>query len=85
MIAETPRGHTTHDVSLRYRVGEDTIRGWIGKGDLAAINTAKNLCGKPRWVITDQALAEFEKRRSSKPAPRPERRKRTVGIDHYPD
>jgi hypothetical protein len=44
-------GLTVHDVARRYRVGEDKVRAWIGRGELKAVNTAAALCGKPRWVI----------------------------------
>jgi transposase len=42
------RGLTVADVAARYRVGEDKVRLWIRRGELAAINTAATLCGKPR-------------------------------------
>jgi hypothetical protein len=48
---ETSPGLTVRDVARRYRVGEDKVRGWIARGELAAINTATVMCGRPRWVI----------------------------------
>jgi len=72
-------------VARRYRVGEDKVRGWIRRGELAAINTAATLCGKPRWVISAEALAEFERRRAGGPPPKPPcRRRRQQAIDYYP-
>jgi hypothetical protein len=59
----TQAGLTVGDVARRYRVGEDKVRGWIRRGELAAVNTAAALCGKPRWVILPEALAAFETRR----------------------
>ena len=85
MTTEQAHGHTTRDVSRRYRVGEDKVRGWIARGELKAINTAAALCGKPRWVITSDALAEFERRRAGGQPPKPERRRRIAGRDFYPD
>jgi hypothetical protein len=78
-------GLTTADVARRYRVGEDKVRSWIGKGELAAINTAALLSGRPRWVITAEALAEFERRRSGGPPakPAPRRRRKTIGTVDY--
>jgi hypothetical protein len=74
------------DVARRYRVGQDKVRGWIARGELAAINTARALCGKPRWVVTAEALAAFERRRAGGPAPKPQRRRRrTELMDYYPD
>jgi hypothetical protein len=79
-------GLTVRDVSLRYRVGEDKVRGWIRRGELRAVNTATTLCGKPRWVIPVEALAEFECRRTASPPPKPPRRRRCPEmIDFYPD
>jgi hypothetical protein len=83
---ELPRGYTVPEVARRYRVGQDKVRGWIRRGELAAVNTAAVLCGKPRWVITPDALAAFEKLRAGGPTPKPSRsRRQPVVIDFYPD
>jgi transposase len=76
MSVETAAGLTTRDVAKRYRVSEDKVRAWIARGELAAVNTATALCGKPRWVVTPDALAAFEKRRAGAPTPKPPRRRR---------
>jgi hypothetical protein len=71
-----------------YRVGQDKIRGWIARGELKAVNTATAaLCGRPRWVILPEALAELDRRRAGGPPPKPERRRRRreEEIDFYPD
>ena len=52
----TQAGLTVADVARRYRVGEDKVRGWIARGELRAVNTATVLCGRPRWVISPDAL-----------------------------
>jgi excisionase family DNA binding protein len=79
-------GLTVADVAARLRVGEDKVRTWISRGELRAINTAEHLCGKPRWVVTPEALAEFERRRTGGPPPKPpKRRRRTDTTDYYPD
>jgi hypothetical protein len=74
-------------VARRYRVGEDKVRGWIRSGELRAVNTAAALCGRPRWVVPVEALAEFEKGRRGGPAPKAQRRRRRrpQEIDFYPD
>jgi excisionase family DNA binding protein len=78
-------GLTVSEVARRYRVGEDKVRAWIRKGELRAVNTAAVLCGRPRWVISEEALAEFERRRSSAPpAKPPTSRRRNVIKDFYP-
>jgi transposase len=85
---DTPpvHGYTTRDVARRYRVGEDKVRGWIRRGELAAVNTSSALCGKPRWIVLPDALAAFERRRSASPPPKVRHRRRVAGIiDYYPD
>jgi excisionase family DNA binding protein len=42
-----PRGLTVREVARRYRVSPDKVRAWIRRGELAAVNTASTLCGKP--------------------------------------
>ena len=89
-LADTPlsprRGLTVADVAARYRVSPDKVRGWIARGELRAINTASVLCAKPRWVIPNEALAEFERPRAGGPPPKPPRRqRRRAVIDYYPD
>jgi hypothetical protein len=79
-------GLTVRDLARRYRIGCDKVRTWINRGELAAINTAATLCGKPRWVVTAEALAAFERRRAGGPPPKaPRRRRRQALIDFYPD
>jgi hypothetical protein len=81
-----PRGYTTADLARRFRVSEDRIRTWIKSGELRALNTSARLCGRPRFIVTPEALAEFERRRGvSPPKPRRRRRqKRTEFIDFFP-
>jgi hypothetical protein len=79
-------GLTIPEFARRYRIGRDAARAMIRRGDVVAINVAATACGRPRWIVTPEALAEFEKRRQSGPAPKPPRRKkRTAVIDFYPD
>lgn len=84
---ETPSaGLTVADVAKRYRVSPDKVRSWIAKGELVAINTASALCGRPRWVVMVESLAEFERRRVGGPTPKPSRRRRrSLQVDYYPD
>jgi transposase len=84
----TSRGSTVAEVARRYRVSPDKVRAWIKRGELAAINTASRRCGKPRYVVLPDHLAEFERRhRAATPAvkPAPRRRRQPVAIDFYPD
>jgi hypothetical protein len=80
-------GLTVADVARRYRVSPDKVRQWIKNGELSpALNTASTLCGRPRWVVTPEALAKFEKQRQAPAAPKPARRKkRSCPVDYFPD
>jgi hypothetical protein len=77
---------TVNDLVKRYRVSPDKVRAWIGRGELRAVNTASALCGRPRWVVQPEALAEFEGRRRGGPAPAPQHRRRRMrqAVDFYP-
>lgn len=80
------RGLTTAEVARRYRVGEDRVRAWIKSGVLKAINSADAKCGKPRYVVLPEALAEFERTRSAASPPKAPRRQRQSGQkDFFPD
>jgi hypothetical protein len=79
-------GYTVADLAQRWRIGPDKIRRWIVNHELEAINTAAALCGRPRYVVTADALAAFEQRRAAGPPPKPpRRRRRPAEIDFYPD
>jgi excisionase family DNA binding protein len=81
------RGLTVSEFAATYRVSEDKVRAWIAKGELRAVNTAAVLAGKPRWVISPEALAEFEKKRSGGRIPQAttKRRRNQITFDFYPD
>lgn len=90
MQRETPKplttGLTVSEFAERYRIGVDKVHGWIRRGELKAVNVASVLCGRPRWVILPDAIAEFEKRRTGGPEPQqPKRRRKTTAVDYYPD
>jgi transposase len=85
--SEVAAGLTVADVARRYRVGPDKVRAWIARGELAAIDTAAVRCGRPRWVITPEALAAFERARTGGPATQqvPRRRRRLQAVDYFAD
>jgi hypothetical protein len=80
-------GFTVKDLARRYRVSPDKIRKWIALDLLSALNTASALCGKPRYVVTPEALTAFERSRAAGQPKKPaKRRKRTNNfIDFFPD
>ena len=70
---------SVHDVCEHYGVGEHTVLGWIKRGELRAFNVGRRPGGKrPRWRITAQALAEFERSRTPTPPLLRVRRKKTA-------
>ncbi len=80
------RGFTIADVAARYRVSPDKVRAWVRRGELAAVNTASSLCGRPQLRVTPEALAAFERGRRAAPPPKPARRQRQRAmVDYYPD
>jgi len=83
---QTSRGFTVEDLASRYRVSPDKIRAWIRANLLRAINTADIKCSKPRYVITPESLAEFERCRSAGSPPKQARKRRSAEVkDYYPD
>jgi hypothetical protein len=80
------RGFTVADIAARYRISPDKARLWIAKGILRAVNRNDIRSGKPSWVVTAEALAEFERGRQAATPPKPpRRRKKSQAIDFYPD
>ena len=78
-------GLTVADVARRYRVSPDKVRAWIARGELRAVNTSTALCGRPRRVISPDALAEFERRRAGGPAQTEEPQKEKLRSRLFPD
>jgi excisionase family DNA binding protein len=81
------RGYTPAELARLLRVSPDRVRAWIVAGELGAIDTARHRCGRPRYVILPQHLADFVRRRTAAAAPtQPEpRRRRPAIVDYYPD
>jgi transposase len=80
------RGHTPRDVAHLLRVGRSRVLTWIRSGELQAINTAPTRCGKPRFVVLPQQLAEFlRSHQATAPKSAPRRNRRTVLVDYFPD
>ena len=71
---------TVAEVAERYRVSAPTVLKWIANGDLRPIKVGRSANGgKPRWMFTEKALADFEAKRTPGPAPvRTRRRKQAV-------
>jgi hypothetical protein len=76
---------TVRQLARHLQVGPDKIRGWINSGELKATNTSKDPRRK-RWIISLEALAEFQARRQPEtpPKPAPRRRRPTQMVDYFP-
>jgi hypothetical protein len=88
--ADTPaseRGLTPAELARILRVSPDRVRGWIQAGELGAIDTARQRCRKPRYVVLPVHLDEFlRRRRAATLPPKTRRRKKTSGfVDYFPD
>jgi excisionase family DNA binding protein len=71
------RTFTVKDVCERYGVDQHTVLAWIKSGELKALSVSVRPGSKrPRWRITEQAIAAFELSRTpAPPLPRARRRK----------
>jgi hypothetical protein len=82
---DTIRGFTVSDLAARFRVSQDRVRRWIDAGLLRAFNRRDGV-GRPAWVVTPEALADFERGRAPAATPKPTRRKKHLAVrDYYPD
>lgn len=63
-------------IAKRYGIKPVKVLAWIAAGELVAVNVAERSNGRPRWRVSPEALADFERRRSSRPAAQPRRNPR---------
>jgi excisionase family DNA binding protein len=77
--------YTVEDLTHRFGVTVHTVLQWIHNGELKALNVGRTPTGKkPRWRISEEALAEFEAKRTPTPAvPRAKRRKPQDVVQFY--
>lgn len=74
----TTRAITPPTLARRWGVHPEKIWHWIRTGELRAINVALSTNTRPRWRITEEAVAEFESVRSSQPKIRSTRRRKPL-------
>jgi excisionase family DNA binding protein len=68
---------TPPQVARQLGVSPDKIHAWIRKGELHATNVAAARGGRPRYRISENDLANFQKTRQNvKPTPKPPRRRK---------
>jgi len=86
MIANTYSTPPKVARELSVRVGK--VLAWIRSGELAAVNVAQAVGGRPRWRIRRADLEDFLLRRQCQPKVKPvrkrnQRRTEGVGFVHY--
>jgi hypothetical protein len=72
-----------NEVAARYGVSRRRVQAWIDSGDLRAVDlSGQRDSRKPRLAVTEQALADFEERRSTVGTPQagPRRRSRAAAV-----
>jgi hypothetical protein len=74
---------TPPELAQRYRCKASKIVGWIRSGELRALDLATRGSRRPRYRISPEAIAEFERRRSAAPLPRPIRHRRPPTIKSF--
>lgn len=63
-------------LAKRWASAPETVLALIASGDLEAFDARRPGSSRPRWRITPEAVAEFQRRRSGKSRPKPARRRR---------
>jgi excisionase family DNA binding protein len=66
---------TVAEVAERYKCGVEKILKLIGCGAIRAVDTGVSR-SRPSWLISAQALEEFERGRSNVELPEPKRKRR---------
>ena len=61
------RSLTPPEVAKRFAVSVKKVVEWIRDGELPALNLARRNCSRPRYTITPESLAAFERSRSVVP------------------
>jgi excisionase family DNA binding protein len=84
-MAGIPMTYDVRDICNRFSVNEHTVLRWIHSGELRAINVGVSPGKKkPRWRVTEEALATFEALRTpSPPPPRTRRRRRSADVVEF--
>ena len=70
---------TPPEIARKWGISVDKILTWIRSGELKAINAATRLGGRPRYLISLEALDSFERSRTvaEQPSSKPRNSKRS--------
>ena len=75
---------TPPQIAEMFGVDTKKVSGWIKSGELKAVNVAKNPRGeRPRWRISEQAIKDFEARRTYQPQAKREPKRRMPAIKNF--
>lgn len=83
MPLEMGRYLTPPAYAARLGVKPAKILGWIASGELEALNLAARATSRPRYRISPDAIAQFERRRSAGPLPKQIRRRRSASVKDF--
>ncbi len=75
--------YTVPELARRWRIGRTKVLAWIRGGHLPALNLAASTVGRPRWRVSAEAVAEFERRRSGTPTPRVRKRRQATEVIEF--
>ena len=70
---------TPPQLAKLWGVGSDKVLAWIRSGELRAVNVAKNLGGRPRYIIDRADLEDFARQRSTSVHTRTKSKRRLPG------
>ena len=69
---------TPPEIAKMWGMSTEKVVAWIRSGELRAMNAATRPGGRPRYLIDEADLAEFESRRSVQPVNPKRHRKRNT-------
>jgi len=76
---ELATAYSADEVAEKLRVDERTVRSWIAKGELRAVNLSRDRGSrKPRLRVLEAEVERFLEARSTHPDVKPLRRRRRV-------
>jgi transposase len=70
---------TINEVATHYNVSYPVVWQWIKEGTMGAIDVSRKGSSHRHWRVSDDHLAEFDRKRNSTPQPKQaKRRKRHI-------
>ena len=73
----TPAAITPPEYARRLGVKSDAIYAWIRSGELRAVDVSAKRGGKPTWRIPVDAIVAFEESRTTRPAMKARRQRKS--------